>query len=65
MNTTILIQVKEVYGTGLVYVVSEHQNAIQQLTGRKTLTPNDIQNLKALGFEIKVKVTHMIFPSQN
>ena len=52
MNRTIEVQVKEHYGSGYIYVVSEHQEYISQLTGKKTVSMNDLKCLVKLGFEI-------------
>lgn len=53
MNNEINIEVKEHYGTQHIYVISEHNEAIQQLTGRKTITKSDIVALKKLGYTFK------------
>ena len=45
--------IKSVYGREAIYIASEHKTAIQGLTGRKTLLPSDIKNLKRLGFTFR------------
>ena len=53
MNQIITIQKRNVYGNELIYIVSDHAKAIQQLTGKKTIDENDIATLEELGFTIK------------
>jgi len=48
--TPIQVQTRSVYGNDLMYVMSEHEEAIRGLTGKKTIDNNDIENLKKLGF---------------
>ena len=40
-------------GPELVYVTSGHKDALFRLTGKKTLTKQDVQALKDLGFTFK------------
>ncbi len=49
----IRVETRQVYGRPLRYVVSQHAYAIQRLTGRTTLTEDDMEALKALGFRIE------------
>jgi hypothetical protein len=53
MNKTIEVKTDKHYGTVYVYVVSEHQQAIQALTGNKTIQQKDVNALRKLGFEFK------------
>lgn len=55
MDNKIIVEVKPSYGTQWVYVVSNHKEAIETLTGKKTVSPEDIQALKVLGFVFAVK----------
>ena len=51
----ILIEIKNHYGNQLHYVVEpDCAKTIQKLTGRKTLTLDDIQAFKELGFTFSV-----------
>ena len=50
MNNTIYYKEKTNYGTTHFYIVSEHKDAIQRLTGRKTITSEDADALQQLGF---------------
>ena len=50
MDKIIKVKIKNVYGNELIYVVSEHKDTLQKLTGRKTLTENDVKALQDLGF---------------
>lgn len=54
MNNVIKVQVKSHYGNEHIYIISEHNESIKSLTGRKTITRNDIQSLKELGFTFEV-----------
>ena len=64
MNTTIEFETKSHYGgPDLVYITSEHQKALQDLTGTKTMTERHIKALKALGFEFKQKHKESILSS--
>lgn len=55
MNPKIIVEVKPCYGTNWVKIVSEHKDAINTLTGNKTLSQSDISALKALGFSFEVQ----------
>lgn len=55
MNSVITVKRRDVYGNEVLYVTSEHAAAISKLTGRKTVTYNDVLALKALGFEFKLE----------
>lgn len=51
VKDTILFETKRHYGgPELVYVVSEHKEPLQTLTGSKTLTDRHVKALKELGF---------------
>jgi hypothetical protein len=52
MSETIVLKEKNVYGNTLTYVVSNHAQAIQHLTNKKTIDSVDIQALRDLGFRI-------------
>ena len=54
INTKITVRRREVYGKELLYCTSEHAPALEGLTGRKTLTAQDINNLKILGFTVEI-----------
>jgi len=50
-NATIRFKMKSNYGNEpLMYVESDHKEALQQLTGSKTLADRHVQALKNLGF---------------
>jgi len=55
MNKTIFYKEKTNYGTTHFYIVSEHKDAIQRLTGRKTITSEDADALQALGFNFQLQ----------
>ncbi len=52
----IKVIVKNVYGNTNVYPACPTAKILCQLTGRKTLTHTDLQNIKALGYNV-VNVT--------
>ena len=56
LSNIIKIETKSVYGNDLMYVVSEHAEAIQSLTGKKTIDASDIKQLKVLGFTFEAAV---------
>lgn len=53
LANTITIASKNVWGNDLLYVISEHSDAISRLTGKKTVDANDISALRQLGFEVQ------------
>ena len=56
LSNIIKIETKSVYGNDLMYVVSEHAEAIQNLTGKKTIDASDIKQLKVLGLTFEAAV---------
>ena len=55
MDKTIYYKEKTNYGTTHFYIVSEHKDAVQKLTGRKTITSEDADALQALGFVFQLQ----------
>ena len=54
----ILVSTRKAYGTTYVDVVNEEQRIpLQSLTGNETLTQNNINALKKLGFTFKLQAT--------
>ena len=53
LSNIIKIETRSVYGNDLMYVVSEHAEAIQNLTGKKTIDASDIKQLRVLGFTLE------------
>ena len=54
----ILVTTRKAYGTTYVDVVNEEQRIpLQSLTGNETLTQNNINALKKLGFTFKLQAT--------
>ena len=43
------LEVRSNYGNEAIYVVSSHSSAIRALTGKKTISRQDIEALTALG----------------
>ena len=55
MENLIIVEIKTNYGKEYFYIISEHKHYINNLTNKKTLDTNDINNLKTLGFKFEVK----------
>ena len=55
INPVIEYETKSHYGNNFVYVLSEHKEPLQTLTGSKTLTPRHVKALQDLGFSLKKK----------
>ena len=53
LSNIIKIETKSVYGNDLMYIVSEHAEAIQNLTGKKTIDASDMKQLRTLGFTLE------------
>lgn len=51
----IIVCVRNVYGNELIYPVCERAKLLTRLSGRKTLSPGDIQTIEKLGFVICVE----------
>lgn len=51
----IQVQIKQVYGREMIYPVNDPAHVVCFLTGRKTMTRQDIDKLKQLGHTIEVK----------
>ena len=56
LSNIIKIETKSVYGNDLMYIVSEHAEAIQNLTGKKTIDASDMKQLRTLGFTLEAAV---------
>ena len=52
----ITVKVKNVYGVDRIYPVCEAAQTFAAFTGNKTLSPADIERIKALGYEIEVEM---------
>lgn len=50
VRTPVLIEARSVYGRTNYYVVSEHAQFVNALTGKKTIELRDVRALEALGF---------------
>ena len=53
MNQTIEYIIKDVYGKPLMYIVSEHAEAVTLLTKRASLSDSDMTQLRKLGFDFE------------
>jgi hypothetical protein len=55
MTQTIIVRIKDVYGTQTVYPVCELAIGLAALAGTKTLTPAALKIIKSLGYQIAVE----------
>ena len=55
MENVIVVKVREVYGRTLVYPACEKALIFAKLTGFKTFTPNNMDAMKELGYQVKVE----------
>ena len=55
-NTNLIIQVKikNVYGNELIYPACKASEAFARIAKKKTLDTYDLNNIRELGFEVKV-----------
>ena len=62
---TIEVTQRDVYGNTLTYAADAAvQRTIQNLTGRKSLTPSDVQALTELGFSFTIKQPILTLPNK-
>lgn len=52
---SITVEIKDVYGSRVVYPACEAAKAFARIAGTKTLTPAALREIEALGFGIDVK----------
>lgn len=52
---SITVEIKDVYGSRVVYPACESAKAFARIAGTKTLTPAALREIEALGFSIEVK----------
>ena len=57
MNIT--VQIKNVYGNELIYPACEHSRLLARLAGKKTLSRQDIDLIKQLGYLVGVATPSM------
>ena len=55
METTIIVQRKSVYGVDKIYPLSENAHIICDMLHQKTLTLQDVEQLKKLGYTVTVE----------
>jgi hypothetical protein len=48
----VIVQVRSVYGNEMIYPVCENAKRFASLTGKKTLSQNDLRDIEALGFKV-------------
>lgn len=52
---SITVEIKDVYGSRVVYPACESAKSFARIAGTKTLTPAALREIEALGFGIEVK----------
>ena len=58
MDTYINVEIKSIYGKQRIYPACEKAETFCKLIGQNTLTDLDVQRIKELGFEVRVKPSH-------
>ena len=53
MDKKILVEARNNYGKTDIYVVSDHKDAVNGLTGKKTVNASDMRYLAELGFVVE------------
>ena len=48
----VTIETRTVYGNEMIYPIGEGAEHVQQLTGKKTVSIDDLRALQALGIEV-------------
>ena len=51
----ITVEIKDVYGSRVVYPACEAAKAFARIAGTKTITPAALREIEALGYAIEVK----------
>jgi hypothetical protein len=54
-NNSIIVKIKNVYGTQRIYPICDKAKLFAALTGTKTLSKDNINNIKALGYQIDLE----------
>ena len=49
---TVTIEARTVYGSEMIYPIGAMAEHVQQLTGKKTVSIDDLRALQALGIEV-------------
>jgi hypothetical protein len=57
MNS-IKVEIRSVFGVEKIYPACETAEGFCKLIGQKTLTEQNIQHIKALGYEVQVQSSH-------
>jgi len=54
MNMQITVEIKTRYGTEFIYPKCDLAEKLTRLTGKKTLSQQDIDTIKSLGYSVNV-----------
>lgn len=54
----ITVSIKSIYGNQSIYPACEKAEAFASIAGTRTLTPQVIKQIKALGYEVRVEPQH-------
>lgn len=55
---TIQVEIKTVFGREVIYPACPQAEGFCQLIGQKSLTRDQIEQIKALGYEVQVATSH-------
>ena len=54
MNKVLLVTIKNVYGTEMIYPVNDAAHIFANIARQKTLSRETLKNAKALGYDVQV-----------
>ena len=54
----IKVQIKSVFGREVIYPACETAEGFCKLIGQKSLTDDQVRQIKALGYEVRVEPSH-------
>jgi hypothetical protein len=54
----VTVTIKSIYGNQAIYPACERADAFASIAGTRTLTPQVIKQIKALGYEVRVQQEH-------
>jgi hypothetical protein len=57
MNKLLIVTIKNVYGTEMIYPANDAAHIFANIARQKTLSRETLKNAKALGYEIQVQQT--------
>ena len=55
MNKVLLVTIKNVYGTEMIYPANDAAHVFANIARQKTLSRDTLKNAKALGYDVQVQ----------